>query len=108
MKVYCNNKLLINDVELAETFVSKLVGLLNRKYIIDEGLLLKKCSSIHCFFMKFTIDAIYLSSEMVVLEKETILPWRIGKFVKNTANVLELPEGKSIDVKIGDLLIFTE
>lgn len=105
MKIFVNDKLLFSDVKLADSFKTKLIGLLNKKSIDkDEGLLLLNCSSIHCFFMKFTIDAVYLSKDMKVLHKETIRPWRIGKLVKNCYHVLELSEGMSKDIVVGDYI----
>lgn len=105
MKIFCNEKLLINQVTVADTFITKLKGLLGKNHIDeDEALLLKNCSSIHCLFMKITIDAVYLSRNMTVIYKETIKPWHVGKIVKKTCHVLELKEGKSAEVKIGDIL----
>jgi len=105
MKVFIDNKLIVGEVMIADTFLSRFVGLLNRNFINgDEGLFLKKCSSIHCFFMKFSIDAVYLSKDMQVLYKETLKPWEIGKIVKNTKHILELKEGKSSEVNVGDYI----
>ena len=105
MKLYVNNNLLLSNIRLADNFKTKLVGLLNKKSLDNnEGLLLKNCSGIHCFFMKFTIDAVYLSKDMKVLYKETVKPWRIGKFVRNCSHVLELPEGMAKDIEIGDYI----
>jgi uncharacterized membrane protein (UPF0127 family) len=109
MKVYVKNLLLASNVKKADTFIRRLVGLLDRKHLdISEGLLLINCTSIHCFFMKFAIDAVYLSKNMTVLDIETIYPWRIGKVVHNTANVLELAEGVASILNKGDILIFEE
>ena len=109
MKVLCNNKIIANDIKKADSFAARLSGLMNKKYLPDdEGLLLADCSSIHCFFMKITIDAVYLSKDMEVLYKESIKPWRLGKIVKNTAHVLELAEGVSEKISIGDMLVFVE
>lgn len=108
MKAYVSNKIIVNNLIVAGSFTSRLVGLLNKKSIKDEGLLLMNCSSIHCFFMKFSIDAIYLSKDMKVLDKETVRPWRIGKFVKKAKHVLELPEGAAKDIVIGDIVEFRE
>ena len=108
MKAF-TEKTIIKNVKKADTFLSRLVGLLNRKSIRDdEGLLLVNCSSIHLFFMKFTIDAVYLSNNMKVLYKETIKPWRIGKNVKKCAHILELHEGKAIYISVGDIIVFSE
>lgn len=106
MKAFSNNLIVVNNVNMAKSFSSRFIGLLNKKSINDEGLLLMNCSSIHCFFMKFTIDVVYLSKEMVVMDKETVKPWKIGKIVKNTKHVLELPEGTANNILIGDKIVF--
>lgn len=109
MKIICNNKIKADKVLKADTFLSRFIGLMNRKSInMNEGLLLINCSSIHCFFMKFTIDVVYLSKDMQVLYKETIKPWRIGKIVKNCTHVLELAEGTANDISVGDFIVFKE
>jgi uncharacterized membrane protein (UPF0127 family) len=109
MKALINNSVVIKNAIKADTFMSRLVGLLNKKSIgCDEGLLLLRCNSIHCFFMKFTIDAVYLSKDMEVLYKETVKPWKIGKIVKNCAHVLELNEGAAKNISVGDIVVFSE
>lgn len=109
MKIYVNDKLLSSEIKLADNFITKLIGLLNKNSLDNnEGLFLKNCSSIHCFFMKFTIDAVYISKDMKVLYKETIKPWKIGKLVKNCSHILELKEGMAKDIKVGDYIILEE
>jgi len=104
MIVYCNDVMLANHVRIANTFIRRLIGLMGRKCITEgEGLLLTSCASIHCFFMKFTIDVIYLSKDMNVLWVETVDPWRIGSFVKGAKHILELAPGTAAGfVKPGD------
>jgi uncharacterized membrane protein (UPF0127 family) len=109
MVVYYKNIELANNVKSADTFFTRLVGLLNKKHMDNnDGLLLTNCSAIHCFFMKFAIDALYLNKDMTVLYKETISPWKIGKIVKGTSHVLELSEGAAIDILIGEMLEIKE
>jgi uncharacterized membrane protein (UPF0127 family) len=109
MKAVINNSAVIKNVKKADKFMGRLVGLLNKNSIgFDEGLLLMRCTSIHCFFMKFTIDVVYLSNNMEVVYKETVYPWRIGKLVKNCAHVLELHEGAAKNISVGDIIVFSE
>jgi uncharacterized membrane protein (UPF0127 family) len=109
MKAIINNSAVIKNVKKADTFMSRLIGLLNKNSIgFDEGLLLIRCTSIHCFFMKFTIDVVYLSKDMEVLYIETVKPWKIGKIVKNCAHVLELHEGAAKNISVGDIIVFSE
>lgn len=109
MEAYYRNKLILDDIKIADTFTSRLKGLLGKKSISPgQGLLLTNCSSIHCFFMKFNIDALYLSKDMEVLHKETLKPWKLGKIVKNTRSILEIQEGASAGIEIGDVIHFVD
>lgn len=106
MKILCRRcGFIIENLEIADTFKSRFMGLMGRECIDKtSGLLLKPCSSIHCFFMRFTIDAVYLDKNMKVLLVETLRPWKIGRQVKNASMVLELTEGAADCLEPGDIL----
>lgn len=109
MKIYCKGIMLINKLSVANNFISRFIGLMNRKSLDNkEGLLLTKCNFIHCFFMRFPIDVLYLSEDMIVIYIETIQPWKIGKRVREAFYVLELAIGASHGVFIGDKLLFED
>jgi len=104
MIIYCNNRIIADKVTLADGFFARFKGLMGKKSLdVGEGLLLSPCSSIHCFFMKITIDAVYLSKDMTVLGIETLAPWKLGGYIKHTAHVLEL-SADSASVGVGDIL----
>ena len=104
MIISCGSRVIADKVKIADSFLSRFIGLMGRKSLDEgEGLLLLKCSSIHCFFMKIPIDAVYLSGDMKVLYKETIRPWRIGKIVRGARHVLELAVGKA-GIDIGEII----
>ena len=109
-KVSCNGEILADKVYIADSYFKRLRGLLGKKQLQPgEGLLLTKVSSVHCFFMKFTIDVVYLDKDMVVTGVETIPPWRVGKWIKGTTHTLELEEGAARGrVKKGDKLTINE
>jgi uncharacterized membrane protein (UPF0127 family) len=69
-------------------------GLLGRAQLAeDEGLLLRPASSIHMFFMRFPIDAVFLDRDLNVLKIASHLrPWRIAS-KRGAKSVLELPTG---------------
>jgi uncharacterized membrane protein (UPF0127 family) len=70
-------------------------GLLGRSSIDeDEGILIRPCSSIHMFFMRFPIDAVFLDRDLRVLRVAAELkPWHMaGK--RGAKMVLELPAGR--------------
>lgn len=95
-------EVLCKEVKKADNFLLRFVGFMGKKTIgADEGLLLEKVSSIHTCFMRFVIDVVYLDREYKVIYKETVIPWRIGKIVKKTAHVLEMPRGAGKKFEIG-------
>ena len=105
-KVTCNGVLIADKVDVADNYFKRLRGLLGKIQLQPgEGLLLTKVSSVHCFFMKFTIDVVYLTVDMEVTGIETLPPWRVGKWIRGTAHTLELEEGKAqAFIKKGDIL----
>ncbi|QFT88463.1 hypothetical protein FIU87_07400 [Bacillus sp. THAF10] len=81
----------------ADTIFSRLMGLMFKKDLLDEGLLITPCNSIHMFFMRFPIDVVFLDkNNCIVLCIRHFKPWRVSPIVKNSYSVLELPIG-SID-----------
>ncbi|HEX3039873.1 MAG TPA: DUF192 domain-containing protein [Caproiciproducens sp.] len=110
MTVQIGNKILADRIQPANSFLTRLIGLMGRKELKhNEGLLLFRCSSIHCFFMRFPIDTVYLSAKMEVLGIETVKPWRIGHIFRGTKHVLELPGGfAAVKIRVGDILVINE
>ena len=93
------------QVEEAKSFGSRLRGLMLRKpEDVHGGLLLWNCSSVHCCFMRFSIDVVYVGCDMSVLYKEEIKPWGLGKIVRGAKHVLELPAGQAAYISVGDTL----
>lgn len=103
------NTELATQVRLADRFFTRLRGLMLRKSLADgEGLLLKNCSAIHCCFMRFPIDVVYLDTEMRVVGKETVRPWHVGGRFRGARHVLELGENEAKDVTTGMQLTIKE
>ena len=82
-------------------------GLLGRSVLPeDEGILLRPGSSIHMFFMRFPIDAVFLDRDFRVLRVAADLkPWRLAS-KRGAKAVLELPAGRCsrAGVREGDRL----
>lgn len=89
------NSVLSNQCDHARSFYSRFKGLQLKKDLpVGSGLLITPCNSIHMFFMRFPIDAIFIDKDQVVLYiEESIKPWRVSKVVKKSHEVLELPAG---------------
>jgi len=88
-------KIIVQDFKRADTFGKRFWGLLlRRKPIVDEGLLLSPCRSVHTCFMAFPIDVIYLDRFMLVVAAYSeVRSWRFLKSVKGVQHVLEVPSG---------------
>jgi uncharacterized membrane protein (UPF0127 family) len=94
-------------VSLADSPVTRMRGLLGRDGLEQgQGLLLRPASSIHTFFMRFPIDAVFLDRSLVVVGvHDAIDPWRTAS-QRGAKAVLELPAGESSrrGLAIGDQL----
>ena len=101
--------ILAEHIQIAVTFFSRFMGLMGRRRLEEgEGLFLCGCSSIHCCFMRFPIDAVYLSDSLVILGIETVRPWHIGRIIPHTRHVLELREGAAKQLAVGQTLTMKE
>jgi uncharacterized membrane protein (UPF0127 family) len=71
-------------------------GLLGRKHLpAGEGLLLRRAGSIHTFFMRFPIDAVFLDRrDVVVAITRDLPPWRVAS-CRGARSVLELAAGEA-------------
>jgi uncharacterized protein len=83
-------------------------GLLGRRDLpAGEGLIIRPCNSVHCFFMSFTIDVIYVDrSYRVVRLAPHLRPNRVGPIVLSARDVIELPAGTiaATGTRVGDQL----
>lgn len=103
---------LATKLQVADTFVRRLAGLMGRSALADgEGLLLEGCKSIHTCFMRFPIDVAYLDRDMwVVAVRPHVKPWRFVGPVSPGEHTLELPAGtlERLGVSEGHHLAFGE
>lgn len=74
--------------------MQRAIGLLGSSTLPpDEGLWLKPCKSIHTFFMRYPIDVLFLDSEGTIVHQESLVPWRISRWVSRAEGVLEVAAG---------------
>jgi uncharacterized membrane protein (UPF0127 family) len=99
-------QVLSDQCRLANNFIKRVVGLLNRSSMRPgEGLLLDNCHGIHTLGMRFPIDVVFLDRGLRVLRlAHRVPPFRIGPAAKGAVYVLELPAGtlKETQTEIGD------
>jgi uncharacterized membrane protein (UPF0127 family) len=102
------NTVLVPHLEVATAFVDRGVGLLKRTSLNEqEGLWINPCNSIHTFFMKFSIDCIFITKDLVVDDLvENVAPWKVVFPRWRSRSVIELPSGfiRKSNVKKGDQL----
>ena len=102
-----NGKIVCDRCTLARDTFSRMVGLLGRSGLAQgEGILLQPAGSIHTFFMRFPIDAVFLDRDRrVVRIAESMKPWRTAA-ARRSRSVLELAAGeaKRIGLQPGNVL----
>jgi uncharacterized membrane protein (UPF0127 family) len=85
---------LAGAAEVADTSAKRRAGLLKHKSLEPgDGLWIVPCESVHSFFMKFTIDVLYLDRKHKVKKvRPEMVPWRVSACL-TAHSVLELPAG---------------
>ena len=106
-----NNATIATSVVIADTFKTRMVGLLNRQDIKEgEALIITKCNSIHMFFMKFAIDAVFIDQEnKIVGLAKNIKPFQVSPIYFKASRVIELPAGviEFSHTEIGDQIVIS-
>ena len=100
------NVIIVQEAQLAVTLDQRMRGLLGRISLgPNEALILKPCSSIHTFFMRFPIDVLFLDRDMQVIKViHDLAPNRLSPLVLSSIMAIELPAGKvhQTNTQIGD------
>ena len=91
---------------IAERPWQRMRGLLGRSGLApDEAMLFRPAGSIHMFFMRFAIDAVFCTRELEVIDVERgLAPWRVAGR-KGAKVVIELGAGRAETVATGDRLV---
>ena len=96
---------------VADRMLARMKGLLGRTELPPgEGLFIRPAPSIHMFFMRFPIDAVFVSREGEVLKVMAGLkPWRMSS-CRRAHGVLELAAGEAArrGIAVGDRISAVE
>ena len=99
------------SILVANSSESRRKGLLRHAELLPgEGLWIVPCEAVHSFWMKFSIDVLYLDrSKKVRKIRHDMKPWRMSAYLP-AHSVLELPAGTAMDTETqpGDQLVFTK
>ena len=102
------NVVISENCGLANKLGSRIQGLIGRKELKpDEGLLITGCRSIHMFFMRFPICAIFINKKgKVVKILDNFKTWRISGIYFGADRVIELPpwKAKETGTEVGDII----
>jgi hypothetical protein len=120
LRVYNRTRgvLIADAAEIADTSETRRRGLLGRTSMRPgEGLWIVPCEAVHCFWMKMTIDVLFLSkarregggdgpaTATILKSRPGLKPWRMAACLR-AHSVLELPEGQlaATGAEAGDVL----
>jgi hypothetical protein len=92
-----------NRIRVAGSMRDRTVGLLGRSGLEPgEGLWIESAPSIHMFFMRFSIDAVFVSADgRVTKVVPNLRPWRVVWWARGARDCLELPAGAAGASAIG-------
>lgn len=107
----------LGELTVADSFMTRLIGLIGRTELSrGEGMYFPSDTSIHMFFMRIMIDAVFVdgrpdSDEREIVSLRRLRPWiSIVPYVRGARGVLELPSGtiERLDLSVGQRLRFID
>lgn len=108
IKTDSHSRVLLNKVEVAESFMTRLVGLMGREQMAaDSALWIHHCNSIHTCFMNFAIDCVFVDKDLKIKKiVQDVSPWRLVLPIWGANSVFEMPAGKALELNLreGDAL----
>lgn len=94
---------------VADNFLTRFVGLLGHAGLAEgKGLVIRPCSGVHMMFMRFPIDVVYVTKENRVVRVDAAMrPWQVGRVVRGSRYVVELPVGtiSRSGTRVGDQIV---
>lgn len=104
-----NSSVVAEEVIIANTPLKRMKGLLGKKeFKKGHALILDPCNSIHTFFMRFSIDILFLDKNNKIIKAITCLkPFRLTSIYFSAAFAVELPPGtiQALSIRKGDTLL---
>lgn len=106
IKILLYESQVIGEIFVADTFLKRFLGFMFRKIPHYEGILIKPCNCIHTFFMRFSIDVLFVDENMDVIKKmESVKPGKVTMPIKGGVMVIEGIEGKFKNIEEGDKVL---
>jgi hypothetical protein len=99
-------------IRRAHSMSERMVGLLRTPSLEPgDGLWIEHAASIHMFFMRYAIDAVFVAADgRVTKVVPNLRPWRVVWWARGARDCLELPVGavSAAAIEVGDQLRITE
>lgn len=99
---------LAGDIRVATSLRDRIVGLLRTPEAdLGDGLYIEHSPSIHMFFMRYAIDAVFVDAEgRVTRTTPGLRPWQVVWWARGARDCLELPVGRiaSSGTRVDDIL----
>lgn len=100
----------VERASMAKKTLERMKGLLGCNSLPEgDGLVISPCTSIHTFWMRFAIDAVFYDRKMrVVSVYRELKPFRASSWHPLAAGVIEVPAGTAVKagIEAGDQLSF--
>jgi len=83
------------NIDCTQTAAERMRGLLGAEALQPgDGLWITPCNSVHCWFMAYAIDVIYLCRQgRIIKYVENLKPWRVSACLR-AASVIEMAAGE--------------
>ena len=108
MKLRRQDQIIVENLEVANHLWSRIKGLIGRgEFAVGSGMYIPACNSIHTFFMKFTIDCVFVDKNLKVKAVvNSVKPGRLVGPYWTSRSVFELPSGmiEEKKIQVGDQL----
>jgi uncharacterized membrane protein (UPF0127 family) len=107
MKCPEKNIVLGKKIKIAESLWDRLIGLMFKEKMEGfDGLLIRRCNSVHTCFMRYNLDLVFLDrNQRVVKIIRDLRPYRFTGSLK-ASEVLELRSGDlKKEISLGDRII---
>jgi uncharacterized membrane protein (UPF0127 family) len=87
--VLCQKMIIVSDI------IARMKGLMFSTELPDcDGFLINPCNSIHTFFMRYSLDLVFLDKKLKVIKViYDLKPWRMSWIYFRSHQVLEMKAG---------------
>lgn len=105
----------LDSVEIADSWHKRALGLMFRKHqerplVMKLGRITLLGANIHCLFMRYPIDVLFLDSEKRIVDKALhVQPWTLSVKPRKPAKyIVEFPTGQAENAEIGEKVEWEE